>query len=112
MALTGKDVLDALGIDETHESNIELPTPAERIVSLRKEGVLLDLQRIAKRSGGTAATARVSRSHVRCMIDEGRRRDEQHGVFDIEESLGINIRFAVQEIYVKLEALLDLADEA
>lgn len=111
MALTGKDVLDALGIDESHQSDIGLPG-AESTVSLRQEGVLIDLQYLAKRTRTSVNDVAVLRHNLKHMIDAGRSADERNGFNELPEPFGAEVRFALQGIYAKLEALLDRADEA
>lgn len=111
MAITGKDVLTALGIDETHVSDISLP-PAERTISLRCEGVLIDLRHIARRMRGNVTDVVIPRHSIAHMIDMGKDNDERHGFNDLDEPLGSEIRLALQGLYSKLEALLPLADEA
>lgn len=111
MALTGKDVLDALGIDETHVSDIGLPGE-HAVISLRSEGILLELRTLARWENALVGNVPVSREALRGMIDSGRAADERNGFNSLPDPLGRDIRLALEGVYAKLEALLHPANEA
>ena len=109
--ITGKDVLGALGIDERHESDISLSMPWN-VVSLRKEGVLLDLRRLANGTGESLADVAVTKDTLRSMIQTGRANDQRYGFLDLDDFSSPKISEVLNKIYEAIEALIPLADEA
>lgn len=111
MALTGKDILDALGIDETHEADIGQPA-VERTVSLLKERLLLDLRSIAKKRGSNIDALTIERWDLVSMIDGARMYEVRNGYSTMGGELGTAICTGLKEVYVSLERLLSDAVEA
>lgn len=111
MALTGKDVLATLGIDETHVSDIGLPG-VHAVISLRNEGILLELRTIARWKNALVGNVAISREALQGLIDSGRAADERNGFNSLPDPLGGDIRLALGDVYAKLQALLELANEA
>lgn len=110
MPLTGKDVLDTLGIDERYESNMKLPT-VDRTASLMLERVLLDLRALARRMNADIAHTPVKQSDIFGTIASIRDEYARNGYDDLPGSVGARIRANIDDIVTTLNRLIPLADE-
>lgn len=110
MALTGKDVLTALTIDEGYESNMKLPT-VDRTMSLMLERVVLDLRALARRMNADIAHTPVKQSDILGTIASIRDEYARNGYDDLPGSVGARIRANIDDIVTTLNRLIPLADE-
>ena len=110
MALTGKDVLTALAIDEGYESNMRLST-VDRTMSLMLERVVLDLRALARRMNADIAHTPVKQSDIFETIASIRDEYARNGYDDLPGSVGDNIRAKIDGIISALNNLIPFADE-
>ncbi len=111
MALTGKDILNALGIDETFEAGF----PASHstcFVGLLQERILLDLRAAARVRETSIAEFTIEPHTLAGIIDHARIWERQNGLDTMEGGLGMKIREALSNVHFALENLLSQTTEA
>lgn len=109
--VNGKAVLDAIGIDETFESDMKKGT-VDRTIDLLKERILMDVRVHARIRGSSIVDARFEHHDLATLIDSTRMWTVKNGYEDLPDPLGGAIRDRLHGVYSSLEALLPLAEEA
>lgn len=106
MALTGKDVLDALGIEHDHYADIGKGSLEEQAFSLLGEDARIELDRIARQQQmNDIAAVALKDAHINHLIESGRGYFERGGTLDGDTPIGAAQRNALERFKALLGTL-------